>query len=87
MNPIDKEIREKLSKQRWKAYELSSKVLSWGILLQQQSKSDELSELEGLGLSLENYSRQIRKIGRSIDEIELEFAAPARSESQKKAQK
>lgn len=80
MNPIYKEIREKLSKQRWKAYELSAKILSWGILLQQQSKSDEFSELEGLGLSLEDYSRQIRKIGRSIDEVELDLAAMAKSE-------
>jgi hypothetical protein len=82
MISIFKRTGEKLSKHRWKAYELSAKILSWGILLQEKSKSDEFTELEGLGLSLEDYSRQLRKISRSIDEIELELAAAERNESQ-----
>ena len=82
MNPILKQVEEKLSKHRWRAHALSVKILSWGVLLEQRSRWDEFAELEGLGLSLQHYSHQLKKTVRSLDEIEVELASVTKDESQ-----
>jgi hypothetical protein len=87
MNPVLKQVEEKPSKHRWRAHELSVKILSWGVLLEQRSRWDEFAGLEGLGISLQSYSRQLKKIVRSLDEIEVELASVTENGSQEGVRK
>jgi hypothetical protein len=75
MRPSANQIQEKLSRLNWRTYRLSAKLMAWAILLERQSKCDGFTELEGLGISLQQYGELLRKTSHLLDEIELDLEA------------
>ena len=71
-------FEEKMSDHRWAIYQLSRNLLAWGVLIESQSEEHEkLAELEGLGMSLRDYSGVLQRICSSLDELEVAMANPS----------
>ena len=72
MKPHEK-LQEQLSDHQWETYLLARKLHAWAVLIEAQTET----ELEGLGMSLREYSDVIYGVSRSLDEIQLELEPKA----------
>jgi len=71
---IEDRLQENLGAHEWESHKLSRKLLAWATLLEALSEeNDALDSLEGLGMSLREYSEAQEQMTRSLDEIQVEL--------------